>query len=88
MKTVAPEPNPALALFSVEELLTEVMSRRLVSCLISVELDQACDESCKRGETSCLVFVEGDWEALSAHNATLAEAVREYLDEELESDDE
>lgn len=86
--TLTKDPDPALALFSVEELLDEVMRRRLVSCLISVELDQATDEECKRGTTSLVTHLLGDWEDFNAHNESLAEEVKIYLDEQLEAEDE
>lgn len=85
-ETIKPS-NPALALFSVEELLNEAFSRRIVSGICSVELDQATDEDCKRGQTNILTFVQGDWEELTEHNESMAKAVSEYLDEELEASD-
>lgn len=87
MSTVTKEPDPALALFSVEELLDEVMRRRIVSCLISVELDQATDDECRRGHTNLVTHILGDWEDLNAHNENLSAEVKEYLDEQLESED-
>lgn len=88
MSTVTKDPDPALALFSVEELLDEVMRRRIVSCLISVELDQATDDECCRGHTSLVTHILGDWEDLNAHNVNLSAEVKEYLDEQLETEDE
>lgn len=74
--------DPALAMFSVEELLDEVMSRRIVSCVMSVELDEATDETCPRKATNFVTHLLGDEDDLGVHEVQIRAEIVEYLGEQ------